>query len=351
MSKLSGYFKKAAGKAGNLLNRISNVFDSEDPIIILPYRGFANEHQIYLKGRVLENEDIFQGKTDSEIRNLVNSYKRFETDELPNVKVEIRINEQRFEVVTDDEGYFILATNWTPPTEKTTDNWISADLRLLGITNENNEPIEAEGAIYFPSKNAAYGIISDVDDTVLQTHVTSRFKLKMLYATFMQDASKRLPMEGMVKLFQAFAKGKDGKQDNPIFYVSHSPWNIYDLLEQFMDLQILPKGPILLRDYGIYASGAFKSHKIETIQLILKMYPTLPFLLFGDSAEKDADFYLTLAKEFPEQIKAIYIRKVKNNKNADRVAAMIDAHPNINAILVETSEEMLAHARANGWLA
>jgi len=350
MKHLTGYFKNAAGKVGNFLNRISNIFDSEDPIIIVPYRGYANETQIYLKGRVLENEDIFNGKSESEIRNLVNSFKRFETDEVSFANVQIRVHDQVFEVKTDHEGYFILDTDWVAPPKENENDWLVAGLTLMGYTDENSKSITATAEIYLPSKNADYGVITDIDDTVLQSHVTSRFKLKMLYATFLQDASKRLPLEGVVELFQSYVKGGDGKRTNPIFYVSHSPWNIYDLLEQFMEIQKLPKGPLLLRDYGIHTSGEFSNHKTSTIRHILKMYPQMPFILLGDAAEKDADFYLELAKEFPNQIKAIYIRKNKDNKNAIRSAALIEQHSTINAVLVNSSAEMIAHGKVHGFL-
>ena len=350
MSQSPGYFKNAAGKVGNFLDRISNIFDSEDPIIILPYRGYANETRIYVKGRVLENEDIFIGQTENKIQNLINTVKRFETDEMAFANVRISIHNQVFDVETDTEGYFILDSEWNAPPKEKENDWLTAQVELIGLTNEDQATITATAEIYFPSKNADYGVISDIDDTVLQSHTTSRFKLKMLYATFLQDASKRLPMEGVVELFQAFVKGGDGKRTNPIFYVSHSPWNIYDLLEQFMEMQKLPKGPLLLRDFGITPSGEYSNHKITTIKHILAMYPNIPFVLLGDASQKDADFYLELAKSFPDRIKAIYIRKNKDNKNARRSAELIEANSNINAILVNSSAEMIAHGKQHGLL-
>ncbi len=161
----------------------------------------------------------------------------------------------------------------------------------------------------------------------------------------MQNAAQRLPMEGVVELFQAFAKGRDGQQANPIFYVSHSPWNLYDLLEKFMELQELPKGPIFLRDYGLRPAGEFSLHKLATMSRILEMYPHLPFIMLGDTASKDADFYIQLAERYPGRIKAIYIRLTKNNRNAKRVAELIEAKTDVNAVLVHSSQEIYAHAR------
>ncbi|NNC95415.1 MAG: DUF2183 domain-containing protein [Chitinophagales bacterium] len=342
--------KRVAEIIGNGISQVAEKFDSEDPLIITPYRGFANHEQIFLKGRVLEDENIFQGKTESQIRNIINNLKRFETDEIPEANIVIKCNSQEFGCKSDVEGYFVLNEKWDSPLKEIANDWLEAEVELLYPLKENESRITARAEILFPSRNSDYGVITDMDDTVIQTHVTSLFRLKMLYTTFLKNAHQRLPMEGTAELFQSFVKGGDGKKKNPIFYVSHSPWNIYDLLEQFLELQRFPKGPILLRDYGITPSGHYANHKIESIATILKMYPELPFVLLGDSAEEDADFYIDIAKEFPDRIKAIYIRQTRDTKNARRIKKLIEGSTHVDAVLVQSSEEIRKHAVAWGLL-
>ena len=348
MSELLGFFKSKAGRIGNFLSKLSNIFDSDDPIIIIPYRGYANDNQIFLKGRVIENEDIFQGKSEEELGTLDKSWRRFATDEIANAKIQIKVANQEFEVTTDDEGYFTLESEWNAPPKDAENEWLTASVTLVNSDVNNLTVVTADAEIYLPSRNADYGVITDVDDTILQSHVTSRFKLKMLYVTFFKDPSRRKPMEGMVKLFKAFVKGGNGKKENPIFYVSHGPWNIYDMLEQFLEMQAFPKGPLLLRDFGLNLTDAFKNHKVESITKILETFPDLPFVLLGDSAEKDADFYLTLLEKFPNQIKTIYIRRTSDSENALRIEKLIEEKSNANVVLARSSEEMLEHAKANG---
>ena len=343
-------FKKAGKKLSKGINRFVENFDSKDPLIVMPYRGYANSKRIYLKGRVLEDENIFKGKTDSQIQNIINTFKRLETDEIPNADVRITCANQSFECQTDEEGFFILDRKWKAPTKKSTNNWLDVKVELLFPTKKNNKRITAKGEIYLPSKNADYGIITDIDDTILQTHVTSLFKLRMLYVTIFKNAHQRLPMEGMVKLFKNFVKGENGKRENPIFYLSHSPWNIYDLLEEFLRIQKFPKGPLLLRDYGITPSGNFSNHKNSSIAHILKTYPKLPFILLGDSADEDADFYIEVAKRFPNQIKAIYIRQTRNTKNARRIKKLIQKNTDVPAILIYSSTDIQDHGLENGIL-
>ena len=58
--------------------------------------------------------------------------------------------------------------------------WITATLTLLSTNTLNTAIVTADAEMYLPSKNADYGVITDLDDTILQSYVTSRFKLKML---------------------------------------------------------------------------------------------------------------------------------------------------------------------------
>ena len=343
----------------NVLNRIKNTFNkakkiiedeilTEDPLLILPYRGYANENNLWLKGRVLEDENVFQGKSNSQIRNLLDSFKRFETDELADEIIRLKINGKSVQTATDEEGYFTFDMPWSPVKRADENRWVKVEVEM----GKPDMPLlKKEGEIFVPAADAQYGIITDMDDTVLQTHVTSLFRLKMLYSTFLEDAHQRLPMEGMVDLFKDMVVGANGKKENPVFYVSNSPWNIYDILEEFLSLQNLPKGPLLLRDYGFIPNDQFTNHKMNSIGRILRTYPNLPFVLLGDTASKDADHYIDLARKFPGQIAAVYIRQTKNNKNAQRVARLVEANTDMNAVLVHSSTDIRNHAKEIGLIA
>ncbi|GLR15546.1 App1 family protein [Portibacter lacus] len=311
--------------------------DTKEPLTIHAYRGYASPTSIFLKGRILEDRGILKTQSQSAIRNFIKNFKRFETDEVPGVEVQISIEGRDFKLITDREGYFTLDEHWDFMNENNA-SLLDAKISIAGGISKVAE-------VFHTTPEAEYGIITDIDDTVLKTNVTSLFKLKMLYATFFKDAHQRMPMEGIVNLFSKFTHGS-----NPIFYISHSPWNIYDLLVDFMEMQELPKGPILLRDYGIKPVGHFSDHKIKSITRILKNHPDLPFIMLGDTAAEDADLYIKLAHDFPDQIKAIYIRQTKNNKNARRIKSLIEEHSGhqTDVILSESSEVMMEHALEKG---
>ena len=101
---------------------------------------------------------------------------------------------------------------------------------------------------------------------------------------------------------------------NPIFYVSSSPWNLYDLLDDFLELNAIPAGPIFLRDIGTDTGKFIKTpghgHKLERARTLIARNPQLRWVLLGDSGQADAELYAEAAQEFGDRIAAIYIRDV-----------------------------------------
>lgn len=320
-----------------------------DSILILPYRGFGNQQRFYLKGRVLEDEGVYGKDIEGRLENLFHNLRRFESDEVAGARLNLHVGTQQHETLTDEEGYFTIHEEWQHRTAADGSQWINAELHL----KEGENPPATTAEVLVPSPLASFGVISDIDDTVLQTHVTSRLKLKMLYASFFKDSHQRQPMEGMPELLRALTKGGNGQQDNPVFYVSDSPWNIYDLLADFLDRHQVPKGPILLRDYGLHMLRRKSDrpiHKLDAFRLIMGMYPDLPFVMLGDTASKDADYYLQMAEEFGNRVRAIYIRHTRNTANARRISDMLAANSHLNAVMIKNSGEIWEHAKSIGLL-
>jgi phosphatidate phosphatase APP1 len=110
--------------------------------------------------------------------------------------------------------------------------------------------------------------------------------------------------------YEALQRGADGREHNPIFYVSSSPWNIYDVLEDFLDVHGVPPGPLFLKDWSLGVLGKHRDHKLGIIRSLLETYPELPFVLIGDSGEEDPEIYRQAVREHPGRVRAIYIRDV-----------------------------------------
>src|SRR5205085_9883980 len=121
-----------------------------------------------------------------------------------------------------------------PPSDEA---WVQATLRLVQPPEAG---VSAAALARVPTATAAFGVISDLDDTVIQSRV-SNFLLAVR-TIMLGNARTRLPFPGVAAFYDALEKGKDGKRSNPIFYVSSSPWNLHDLISEFIRLQEIPEG-------------------------------------------------------------------------------------------------------------
>ena len=303
-----------------------------DPVIILPYLGYGTTEKLTLCGRVLEDEGFHPASdSDRRWRNLVAFLKRLESDEVPGARLRARFGGQSVETLTDREGYFSveLAGPGIPP------GWHEIELELvdLGATGT--------GKAFVPPADAEFGVISDLDDTVIQSGVTR--KVRMVVQLALSNARTRKPFEGVAAFYRALHRGR-----NPFFYVSKSPHNLYSPLVEFLDHQQLPPGPVLLRDFGLRPS---KDHKARTIERIIATYPALPFILVGDSGEHDPEIYMEMLRRFPERIRVIYIRSI--DRTPTRLKAIEDlvreaASTRCQLVLAQDSEFAAAHAAAEG---
>ncbi|HMN90795.1 MAG TPA: DUF2183 domain-containing protein [Saprospiraceae bacterium] len=326
------------------------------PITVLAYRGYGRLDHVFMEGRVLKNKVITTSPDDSMWRNIVNNYKRFGSAEIRGAQLRVTIGDNEFQLTTDREGYFYLDAPLPHPLEANDRKWRKATVQLLR-TRRREVQSTALTKVMIPSR-AEFGVISDIDDTILITEVTSALKLKMLYLTFFKNVNNRQTFQEVEAFFRALQKGKLGENRNPVFYVSKSPWNLYDFLEDFIELNDLPRGPLLLRDIGLlprhfpfeFMNKRYRGHKIAAVARILRMYPDMPFILVGDSGEKDAEIYLTIAKAFPGQVKAIYIHDVQDPLRRRRTLKLIAESGVDNILLVSSYRQAAADAERRGLL-
>ena len=288
----------------------------KDPLQIIAFRSYGTKTHLYLRGRALEDEDIDLDKKGW-FNLLINSWKRFETDEIRNTPLSITFsNGSIIKCNTDAEGYFLVDES-SDDTYKLLDNegWLSY---TVAYASDHKRKIQQEnqfiGQMLVPKLDSSFGVISDIDDTILHTGVASRLKWRVIVNTFFKTPHRRKALEGSAEFYHSLHCGKSKKEANPIFYVSNSPWNLYRYLEFFLKRNNFPKGPILLRDFRTPFDRTPKTelaHKYHEIYNILNTYPKLNFILIGDCGEKDAYIYLDVVKKFPNRISAIYLRAVR----------------------------------------
>ena len=331
------------------LNRIGGI---AGPFMIMPYIGYGNSERLWVAGRVLADQGFNPSSSaDRTWRNLLNMYKRFETDEVPGARVRARFGTTQAEATADREGYFNFEITPNAPLAQP---WQPVHLELLEPRPENGSPVRAMGQVLVPSNSAKFGAISDVDDTIIASNVTR--KLQMLLTVILSNEHRRKPFEGVAAFYRALQQGSSGSEENPIFYVSSSPWNLYMLLIEFLRIQDIPLGPLLLRDFGdhLLFERSSRAHKLIHIERLLRAFPHLPFVLIGDSGEQDPEIYSEIVKQYPNRVRVIYIRAV--NRDPARIAA-IDTLINevketgAQLVLAPDSEFAAAHAAGEGLIA
>ena len=165
---------------------------------------------------------------------------------------------------------------------------------------------EFKGRVQFIGRRGV-SVVSDIDDTIKDSNVLNRRELGA--NTFLRDF-RATP--GMAALYQRWAA-----TGNVVFhYVSGSPYQLYPAISAFARKDAFPEGSFHLRKFRLKDRsvtdffGDPLEFKIGVIEPLMRRFPERTFVFVGDSGERDAEVYGTLAARFPNQVAAILIRDV-----------------------------------------
>lgn len=323
-------------------------------IDLIGYQGFGNPEWLWVRGRVIRGRGMFTSSAhDSAWSNLKAMVARFRARGAPGVSVRISVGAQEVEATSDARGHFEARV---PGPHQASGPHLAVRMTILdGIHDDVTNPILREVKVHIPTGEAEFAVASDLDDTVLYTFAFSR--VRMLRQVLFHNAHTRLPFPGVPAFYRALQAGSDGARSNPIFYVSSSAWNLYDLMHEFMRLRQIPAGPILLRELPRSLRALIDKnrheHKKHRIEELLAAYPQLRFLLIGDTGQRDAELYTRCAQEYPERIAAIYLRDVGvhpvRHAAIEAMAAPVRA-AGIPVLLVKDTLAAAEHAAAAGYI-
>ena len=342
---------RAEGAIDSVRARFEQRFRPDRRLHVVAYRGFGNAERCTLSGRVLTYREPPDSDPDTLWHTLQTSYRRFETDEVPGVRIVARLpaglspggDASELEGTSDQEGYFTLDFATPEGVDGTT---LSVTLSLP----EHDDAVQDGPAeVILPGADARFGVISDIDDTLLVTQATSL--LKMMRLTLLESSESRVAFPGVAAFYEALHDGT-----NPFFYVSSSPWNLYEFLQDFMRLKGIVSGPLLLRDFGLdedkFIAGPHLEHKLEQIRRVMDRFPTLPFVLVGDSGQHDPEVYSRIVEAYPGRVLAVYIRDVSDavrDRAVQDIAARL-AGQDVDMLLVPDMLAAARHAASRGWL-
>ena len=176
------------------------------------YSCYGNAHEMIIKGRVLEKG--YARVTSEDDRRKDNFWHRLkqlnrETDGVEGNEVTARIDHENYQVKSEDWGYFEF------------------DLRFAKRFGQGYHPVKlySEKAkrdtlchALVLSDEKALGVISDFDDTVVISDVTS--KKKLLKHTLFKNYKQRTVVPGMSQRYRSILGDNNPSR---LFFITSSP--------------------------------------------------------------------------------------------------------------------------------
>jgi len=299
------------------------------PIRLHPYFGYRSRGRLVLGARALRAAQPGFEKR-SRLRAMRTMLAQFASREEAGVQVALEIEVAgtvlRREAIADREGFVRFDIALEPPFDLPPHPvWETVALRWFN----RDGPQCIEGHVLVPGTDSRLAVISDIDDTIIETGVTGGLRS---VARNWRRILAELPEERIaVPDADAFYGTLGGGQvlppgdrrpgaripatHRPFFYVSSSPWNLFSYLVAFQRAKGLPLGPLLLRDWGFdratLGSAGHGLHKTAAIDAILAMYPELRFALIGDDTQGDLAAYARAVEHNPARVAAVLIRTTR----------------------------------------
>lgn len=285
--------------------------------ILLSYYAVVNKGEALIFGQLTSKRlrdlsfNAFSRRTT--FRTLLSLYR---SRALKNQVAMLHYDAFTVEVTTDDTGFFMMRrevqTGEHPLIRVTVDN---ASVQLV-------EGLYARGMHRITTPDI---VITDIDDTILHSHISR--KLRKVQTLMFTPVERRLAVEPVKALISRIVA-----QGGTAFYLSNSEQNLYPLIYRFLILNTFPTGPLFLkqmrrlRDLIRYRKlPTPEVHKMKMINILLPMFEDKNFVFIGDNTQYDLSIYLTAAKNFPDQVKAIYIRRAIPMPNEIALAAKVKA--------------------------
>lgn len=259
---------------------------------IVPFTGYGNPEWVRVLGRVvLARQEVSQTDRFTRIRG----WRSFLSIPVSGAEVEVVAGDARATIRSDRGGVVDVS--------------IAADLApgwgtiQLGIGGD-----EVEAPVFIVDEGHGFGIVSDIDDTVMVTALPR--PLLAAWNTFVLDEHARRPVAGMAVLYTRLLHAHPG---TPVVYLSTGAWNVAPALTRFLERNLYPRGSLLLTDWGPTHDRWFRNgpeHKARNLERLAAEFPAMSWLLVGDDGQHDERIYGDFATAHPQNVTAVAIRRL-----------------------------------------
>lgn len=283
-----------------LLLGISPGTRADDVHQVIVDDAWSGATGVHFSGRLTEVRPVAQSK-HNRMRTLYKTTRGLLTSGEEGA-VTWRVSNWEWSVRTDDDGYWHLSSNLPLPLEP---GWF--DIETVPAASGR------AGLLVADPRNRL-GIISDIDDTIVKSDVTTTWLL--LKNSLTVPPGRREAVAGMAALYRRLLSRNPAPEASPMFYVSSSPRQLTDNLRVFLQTGGFPRGVLRLKEISEASDNSLfeqKDYKLRALTEIFLAYPTVRFALFGDDGEHDPEIYATLQEKFAHQIEGVWIRRVNPN--------------------------------------
>ncbi len=296
----------AAAIVGDALNRrvAGSLRERGWGTRIVPHTGYGTSGFVRVLGRVLMSRNGGSGDPDDPAsarlraaEEVQRGWKAFVTAPAADAPVQVVVNDRTISTTTDRAGLVdvtVRGHGFTP-------GWHTVTLSSPGA-----EPVEAP--LLVAGTTQRFGIVSDIDDTVLSTSLPR--PMVAAWNTFVRSEGTRRAVPGMATFYRELVATHPGA---PVVYLSTGAWNTAPGLERFLRRNGFPAGPMLLTDWGPTSTGWFRSgsaHKRAALHRLAREMPHVSWLLIGDDGQHDPRIYTEFAASKPEAVRAIALREL-----------------------------------------
>lgn len=271
---------------------------------VVAYTGFGNGEHIRVLARIVLRPSnklgIVQAATELMHQR---GWRNFIAAPSVGAKATVVIGDQRMVVRADRSGYIDvrvrnpgLAPGWHH------------------VVVEGRGGASAHAPIQVIDSEETFGIVSDLDDTIISTWLPR--PLVAAWNSFVLTEQARQAVPGMARLYQQLLEQHPGA---PVIYVSTGAWNTYPMVSRFLARHGVPKGAMLLTDWGPTNTGWFRKgadHKRRCLRELARDLPNIRWLLVGDDGQHDPELYAEFASLQPAHVRARALRQLSPGEHA-----------------------------------
>jgi phosphatidate phosphatase APP1 len=259
---------------------------------VIPFAGYGAPGWVRVLGRVVLRKP---GTPPSDRFTSIRGWRSFVSIPVSGAQVEVVMGEQRTTILADRGGVLdaVIPAKLAP-------GWSVVGLNIAGD--------EVRAPIFTVDEAVTFGIVSDVDDTVMVSALPR--PLLAAWNTFVVDEHARRPVAGMAVLYTLLRQEHPGA---PVIYLSTGAWNVVPTLTRFLGRNAYPRGALLLTDWGPTHDRWFRNgaeHKAKSLERLAREFPGVRWLLIGDDGQHDERIYGDFAAAHPGNVAAVAIRRL-----------------------------------------